>query len=112
MKIMKAAFRDIDETWITSDAIEYQGKTWLVGRWLENKGLGIAKPERIVRVDSSQYSSDVPSGLSYPVDLIVLIPVPRFVFDLRTSLPLQVPYVAIDRPDITVELSNALTSLH
>lgn len=106
MEIMKAAFRDVSGNWMTCDAIDWQGKRWLVGRWLENKGLGIAKPARIVRVDNLPCQVGGLPALQQQVDFVVLMPIPKFVFDPDNEQRIEAPYEGIDHPDITVELPD------
>lgn len=113
MKTSKAAFRDEDDMWVTTDVIEYFGNRWLVGRWLENRLLGIAKPERIIQLDYLQSSEEIPLQLAGQVDLVVLMPIPRSYFSLDTPLPLEAPFIALDHPDITVNLrSEHSATLH
>ncbi len=106
MKILKAAFRFDDGRWHTCDIIEYKGKTWIVGTWLENQGLGISKPERIILLDDLSYTRENLPPLENPVDLVLLTPIPKSVFDLDKSPPELAPFVVIDHPDITVELPS------
>jgi hypothetical protein len=94
-----------------SEAIYYEGELWIVVRWLENPGLGIAKPARIVRADNLVWTHDIPPQMAGRYDLVVLTPIPESVLDPDTPLPVAAPFVAIDHPDITVEIPSGKTTL-
>jgi hypothetical protein len=53
MKILKALVIGVDDGGISKcDAIEFDGKLWLVPRWLDFPAQGLTKPARLVRFDT------------------------------------------------------------
>lgn len=92
----------------TCDAIRHEGSLWLVTRWLENRALGIAKPERIIQLEPEWVN---PSPLP-AYDLILRIRLPESLFHLASEQITPAPFFSIAHPDITVELTSGQSNLH
>src|SRR5262249_37447589 len=107
MKVRKAAVR-MAETgdWKVCDALEYQGRDWLVAKWLDNQTLRISKPTRLIGADVSGYTTAPPPGLKGKYDYALLSPVPKAVFDAPTPPQIQALVAVIDHPPIEVELPD------
>lgn len=89
--------------WKICDAILIENHVWLVGRWLENKELGLARPERIIRLPESEIEpSPLPNHhllLKKPIAKAVLLgeetkeyevrELPEITFALNLAFPIQ-----------------------
>lgn len=107
--VIKVAIRIADDlSWKICEAIEYQGALWLVTRWLENRDLGIAKPERIIQLAGLDLRrSPVPSA-----DWVLSTPIPKICFQLESDQLTPAPFFSIPHPDITVQLPSEGSTRH
>jgi hypothetical protein len=80
MKIFKAKVAAGDGIY-NVDAIEYQGKLWLVPHWLDNLATGETTPTRIVRFDNLEYKDVRGSSLG---DFVLTRPIPKALLDVET----------------------------
>ena len=58
--------------------LTYDGKLWLVPRWLKNPKLGAIKPALMIRFDDRPYSETTQA-------VVVTFPIPKSVIDGETS---------------------------
>lgn len=80
------------------DAIEHEGRLWLVPYWLRALDGTHRKPERIVGLPPGAFQ---PADKSQDFDFFVSQPVPRSVIEGHT-LPGQERYTIVERPNIRV----------
>jgi hypothetical protein len=67
------------------DAIEHEGKLWLVPKWLEKRSEGWRSPARIIRFDNLEHTASVGSpGRDYLVH--DQLPSTLLVFDGRPAI--------------------------
>lgn len=86
------------------DTIQYQGKLWLVPKWLDYPDLGVRKPARLIRIDSVPHQKLKP-GSGYPADLLLSVPVPRSAVDGHSTQPGPAgEFEVVLMPDIAVPL--------
>ena len=90
--------------WKICDAIHLENHLWLVGRWLENTELELAKPERIIRLPESDIESS---------------PLQNHQFVLKKPIALAVlrgeqttPYEVRELPEITFPLRLVSPTFH
>jgi hypothetical protein len=84
-----------------ADGIEYQGKRWVVGRWLENKTEKYRTPERIICLDDLGCYSTPNSSKS---DFALFAPLSKGVCEGTVPPASGSRYVVIERPDIRFPL--------
>jgi hypothetical protein len=63
------------------DAIEHQGKLWLVPFWLDSPSQGVTTPGRIIRFDCLSYSDTRGSNIG---DFVIHKPIPKALFEHQT----------------------------
>src|SRR4051794_29175213 len=108
MKIYKAAVAIEGEGTISQmDAIEHDGKFWLVPIWLENPAIKKIKPLRLILLDSLQHQRfDPPTQFG---DFAVNDPIPKDVLKGRVQqqqgFGLNM-YVVIEEPDLAFDSSE------
>jgi hypothetical protein len=80
------------------DAIEHEGKLWLVPEWTAFPSERIQKPARIISLDGLTLT---PPGPRYQADFVLQTPMTRDVLEGRgtTGSP-----VVIEAPDLSVPL--------
>jgi hypothetical protein len=102
VKILKVLVIGIEAGSISKcDAIEYDGKLWLVPRWLDSPAEGVTRPARLVRFDTNRHQATPNSP--HNVDYVLNVPVPRELFDVRT--PPAIPgYEFLELPDLQFPL--------
>jgi hypothetical protein len=97
MDIMKVDIRIAESgEWKICDAILLENHIWLIGKWLENKELGLAKPERIIRLPELDIE---PSPLPNH-QLILKKPIAKAVLDGMQATEYEVR----ESPEITFPL--------
>jgi hypothetical protein len=84
-----------------ADGIEYQGKRWVVGRWLENKTENYRSPERIICLDDLGCYSAPKSEKS---DFVLYAPLSKGVCEGTVPATSDSGFVVIERPDIRFPL--------
>lgn len=80
------------------DAIEYEGRLWLVPYWLKALDGTHRKPERMIGLPPGAFQ---PSDASQEFDYVVSAPVPIAVIEGH-ALPEQSRYTVVERPNIRV----------
>lgn len=83
------------------DGIEFNGKLWLVTRWLRHKTEPHSKPERIIRFDNLPHQRTSGEAIEFQN---VLIPAPESV--TSGDVPAGIEY--IDLPDILVPSQSVI----
>lgn len=83
------------------DTIEYEGKMWLVPRWLEASSEGWKRPERIICLDELRHQRGS-SGI--PADFILNDPIPRSVLLDQIQEQSKYSSLVIMRPDIRIPI--------
>jgi hypothetical protein len=109
MKIYKAMVAIEGESSIYQmDAIEHEGKFWLVPTWLDSPDGKQSKPLRLILLDSLQHQRLDQSG-GAPADFAVNNPIPKAVLDGRPpkqeGFSLNM-YVVVEAPDLIVDRSK------
>lgn len=95
MKIYKTLISFDDEGKIYKcDTIRFEGKFWLVSRWLDPPGTGNTMPERIVLLDALPHQKMSFAGC----DFLLRHPIPKAVLYGEIPSELKNKYVVIDRP--------------
>ncbi len=87
------------------DTIEYDGKMWLVPRWLEAPSEGWKTPARIVLLDSLDHQ-EIPAG--DPADYLLKSPMPKDVFEGRIPKESEGEFVVIERPDVKIPIPRGI----
>jgi hypothetical protein len=79
------------------DTIEYEGKKWIVPRWLAQHALGCETPERIIQLDNLQY---------HEVDGLFVLDgrLPKSVFEGNDPSQIEAPYIVQFLPDVSIQL--------
>jgi hypothetical protein len=102
MKIYKAMISSPDyEKNNTSifecDAIEFEGKFWLVPNWLEDGFGSVKTPKRIICLSKLDHSV---SSLSY-ADFLVKVPIPKNVLDGRITEHDKETFLILEYPELS-----------
>ncbi len=87
------------------DTIEYDGKMWLVPRWLEAPSEGWKTPARIILLDSLDHQA-APAG--FEADFLLKLPMPKDVFEGRTPKRSEGEFVVIERPDVKIPIPRGV----
>jgi hypothetical protein len=89
-----------EDTIVTVDTIEYQGKMWLVPEWLDLETGEWTVPARIVLLGSLlPHPKDSPGG---EWDFVLNRPISRAVFRGQIPPGQEEKYVVIERPNIRI----------
>jgi hypothetical protein len=81
------------------DAIEHDGRIWLVPEWFDYKDAKVTMPVRIVCLDLIPHQR----GTGTP-EIVVDGPLPRSVVEGRCPPGLKARYLVIEKPDIRLPL--------
>ncbi len=89
----------------TCAAIEYEGKIWLVPRWIEAPDEGYTMPERIILLD--QFAHQKLGQPGDPADFAVNAPIPKILFE-GEPIPRELKdrFIVVERPDIKLRSST------
>ncbi len=87
------------------DTIEYDGKMWLVPRWLEAPSEGWKTPERIILLDSLDHQA---TPADFEADFVLNLPVPKDVFEGRIPKGSEGEFVVIERPDVKIPIPRGI----
>ena len=89
------------------DTIEYEGKLWLVSKWLDIPSEGYSKPERIICLDALAHTNAVYNhDRSVEADFVLDDPMPKSVFDGQLSEEQKEQYLVIENPEIFVDMRS------
>jgi hypothetical protein len=104
MKIMKVGVGSDGGNIFKCDAIEHEGKLWLVPEWLDVPARGVTKPRRIVRMDSLPHQPM--KNPAYGMDYILTWYMPKAVLD-GTAPPEQASqYEIVELPEIEIPMAS------
>jgi hypothetical protein len=101
MKILKAMVfaADGSQPPALRDAIEYEGRFWLVPGWYEIPAKAVSKPIRIIPLDRLRYQRvlDQPS-----FDLVINDGLPTQLFDAEIPIELHSKFQIVEGPNIEI----------
>jgi hypothetical protein len=100
MKILKVVIPSDGGKIYKCDAIEHEGKLWLVPQWLAVPAKGVTKPRRIIRMDSLQHQRM--SNPAYGMDYILNGYMPKDVLDGRATPEQARQYEIVELPEIEI----------
>jgi hypothetical protein len=86
------------------DGIEFEGKLWLVPRWLDVPAQGVTKPVRLIRFDSIPHQHTPNS--QYQVEYVINSPIPKELFDVRTPIQTLPGFEFVEMPELTFPLPS------
>jgi hypothetical protein len=111
MKILSVAFSIEGDTRIMKgDALEHEGRLWLVVQWLGNPAEGPAKPRRLIELDQFQlqrFAQTTQFGNG-----AVGHPIPKRLLDFPIPSQLAGKFVVLEEPDLTVLRSEVQKTVH
>jgi hypothetical protein len=84
---------------LMADAIEHEGKLWLVPNWLDVPDGKSKTPTRIIRFDNLRYSDLRGKSL---IDFLLQVPMPDELFGFETPTSPVVGFEFRESPDILV----------
>ena len=87
------------------DTIEYDGKMWLVPRWLEAPSEGWKTPARIILLDSRDRQT---APADFEADFVRRSPIPKDVFEGRIPKGSEDEFVVIERPDVKIPIPRGI----
>jgi hypothetical protein len=107
MKILKTMVGLADKPQLVrADTIRYDGKLWIVPKWLSFPAEKCSRPERIVRIDHLPHQETDRNEQDYPVDFILNVPIPTAAFrgpvDEKTAAEYEIHF----SPDIKIPVSD------
>jgi hypothetical protein len=79
------------------DAIEHDGKLWIVPYWFDIPERGVTKPGRIIRVDTLR-TQDVRGGQFG--DVVVHDPLPKEILEMNCPEQMLKQFEYVDHPNI------------
>jgi hypothetical protein len=91
-----------DDGLYEQDAIEYQGKIWLVPEWLDSPVLGYRIPARIISLETLRHQP----MQGWSAEFVINDPLPIDVIEGRAQSPLIDKYVVIEEPDLRFPLPS------
>lgn len=111
MKVLKAMFSIEGDNKINQgDAIEHEGFLWLVAEWLVNPTEGLAKPKRLIALDSFRLQR-FPQTTQFG-DAAANWPIPKGLFEYPIPSQLAGKFPVLEEPDITLPLSEVQKTVH
>jgi hypothetical protein len=84
------------------DAIEYEGKIWLVPQWRARPRAGWQTPERIICLDNLPHQK-MPPGSNFG-DFVLNGSIPTAVLEGRAQAPEASGYEIVESPNIQVSI--------
>ena len=106
-KILKAMvfFADGSRPPGLCDAIEHEGRLWLVPGWIELPDKAARMPARIMPIDLFRYQT-VPPSDGQPMDLVVNDGIPIEFLAAEIPLPLRSKFQIVERPNIEIPVGG------
>lgn len=99
MRILAVAVQiEEDGSMFRCDAIDYEGKIWLVPEWLASPAEQVQRPARMICVDGLPTITLSPA---YRVDFALHKPIPKAVLEGREKSP---SLVVLEAPDLSVPI--------
>jgi|SRR5882757_2201621 len=83
------------------DAIEHEGRFWLVIGWIELPDRATRRPARIMPIDLFR-NQRIPPEDGQPMDLVVNDGIPTQFFDAIIAPELRSKFQVVDNPDIEI----------
>jgi hypothetical protein len=102
MKILKALVFDASGKTPPAirDAIDHQGKLWLVPGWYEIPAKAVTKPIRLIPLDLLRYQRIPPGEQAF--DLMVNDGLPTQLFDPEIPTELRSKFRVVEAPEIEI----------
>ena len=111
MKVLSVAFSIEGETRIMrGDALEHEGRLWLVVQWFGNPVEGLAKPRRLIELDQFQLQRF--PQLTQFGNGSVGYPIPKGLLEFPIPPQLADKFVVLEAPDITVLRGEVQKTVH
>ncbi len=102
-KIYKTAV-PTDGMVVTIDTIEYEGKLWLVGQWIDDKIAMLSRPVRLIRMDLLPYTkSDQP-----PHDFLLKEYIAKAVLDGTALQETKKMFEILDYPSVVIRTGGGI----
>jgi hypothetical protein len=98
MKVLKVGIGSDDGTIHKCDAIEHEGKLWLVPEWLDVPAQGVTKPRRIIRMDTLRHQRM--KNPAYKLDYVLNDYMPKAVLDGKAPPEQACLYEIVELPEI------------
>jgi hypothetical protein len=98
VKILKVGIPSDSGMIYKCDAIEYEGKMWLVPEWLDVPARGVTKPRRIIRMDLLPHQKM--SNPGYGMDYVLNGYMPKDVLEGKASPQQERQYEIVELPEI------------
>lgn len=100
MRILKALVFDATGKTppATRDAIEWQGKFWLVPGWYEIPAKAVSKPVRLIPLEGLRFQKVDKPGM----DLLVNDGLPTQLFDPQIPTELRSKFQVVEAPEIEI----------
>ena len=92
---------DVESKISLCDAIEYEGKLWLVPEWIGAKGGTYRSPARIIRFDNLSYA---PVDPKYPARYVLRAPVPKELLNCAARPRANSGFEIVEAPDIHIQI--------
>lgn len=84
------------------DTIEHENKMWLVPNWLDQPGLKLTRPNRLILLDSLPHEKAQIAGCQY----VLNTPLPKELFEMSPLTEKAKGFVVVDLPDFWFELPS------
>lgn len=110
-QILRAAFNLVEMPAAATcfcSAVEYQGKMWLVPKWLPQSEEGYARPERMISLERIRYVlvDQKTIGLDLAgFDIVVGTPLPKALLDGDLK-QFEGQFVVLEKPDAKFETAG------
>jgi hypothetical protein len=86
------------------DTIEYEGRLWLVMRWLVPPSREWREPERLICISNLNFQ-DLRGMPNRPADFSLSVPLPKVLFDPIPKLPIE-QYLVVEHPHIRFRMPS------
>lgn len=111
MKVLSVAFSiEGDTRTMKGDALEHEGRLWLVVQWFGNPAEGPAKPRRLIELDQFQVQR-FPHATQFG-NGVVGYPIPKGLLDFPIPSQLAGKFVVLEEPDITILKGEIQKTVH
>jgi hypothetical protein len=111
MKVFTVAFSiEGDQNIMKGDAIEHEGRLWLVVQWLEHRTEGFAKPRRLIALDAfglERFPQPTHFG-----DAAASTPIPKGLLEFPIAPQLAGRFDVLEQPDVTLPSSAVHRTMH
>jgi hypothetical protein len=104
MKILLVIVGSDDGKIYKVDAIEHEGKLWLVPHWLDVPAQGLTKPARLIRMDVLPFQRM--TNPAYGADFVLNAPVPKALLEPNTPRQEVPGFEVQELPEISFPISD------